>query len=272
MAAIQLAKEYLKRFPKIKRKLKIAHIKDSPEVFVQKAFKSAMTLAMLLTIIFFFFLSTFGKSLLALAYIFPMLLLVFFSFMMHTPDAYIRKRQREIEKEVLFAGRFILVKIESGEPFFNALIDASKAHGFAGKYFREIVDDVNLGTSIEKALDNAIEYSPSENFRRILMQVNNSLKTGIDVAETLRAILKQIADEQIIAIKDYGKKLNSIAMFYMLIGVVVPALGVTMFIVISSFLSIQISFRYLLFAAFMLTFLQFIFISLFKSIRPMVDL
>lgn len=262
----------MKRFPQIKRKLKIAHLKDAPEDFIKKTFKSALTLSMLLSIIFFLFLSSFGKSLLPLMYIFPILFLFFFWFMMHTPDVYIRKRQREIEKDILFAGRFILVKIESGEPFFNALIDASRVHGAAGKYFKEIVDEVNLGTPIEKALDNAIEYSPSENFRRILMQVNNSLKTGIDVADTLRSILKQITDEQIIAIKEYGKKLNSLAMFYMLIGVVVPALGVTMFIVISSFLSIQLKFRYLLFVAFILMFVQFIFISLFKSIRPMVNI
>lgn len=272
MFPIKLAKQYVVKFPGIKRKLKIAHIKDSPEEFVNKAFKSALTLSMFIGIIFFFFISALGKSILHLVYIFPVLLLILFSFMMHTPDVYIRKRQKEIEKEVLFAGRFILVKIESGEPFFNALIDASRAHGAAGKYFSEIVDEVNLGTTIEKALDNAIEYSPSENFRRILMQVNNSLKTGIDVADTLRSILKQIADEQIISIKEYGKKLNSLAMFYMLIGIVVPALGVTMFIVISSFLSIKLEFRYLLFVAFMLMFLQFIFISLFKSIRPMVDI
>ena len=262
----------MKKFPVIKRKLRVAHIKDPAEVFVGKAFKSALTLAMLLVIVIFFFLSSFDKPIMHLAYIFPMLLLFFFWFMMHTPDVYIRKRQRDIEKDILFAGRFILVKIEAGEPFFNALIDASKVQGAAGKYFKEIVDEVNLGTPIEKALENAIEYAPSENFRRILMQVNNSLKTGIDVADTLRAILKQITDEQIIAIKEYGKRLNSLAMFYMMIGVVVPALGVTMFIVISSFLAIQIQFRYLLFAAFMLMFLQFIFISMFKSIRPMINI
>ncbi|MFC1730526.1 type II secretion system F family protein [candidate division KSB1 bacterium] len=247
-------------------------MKDDPEMFVNKAFKSGMCLSFFLTIVAFFFISSMGKSLLSLLVILPILFVFFFWFMMHTPDVYIRKRQKEIEKEILFAGRFILVKIEAGQPFLNALTDASRSHGTAGKYFSEIIDDINLGTTIEKALDNAIEYSPSDNFRRILMQINNSLKTGIDVADTLRAILKRITQEQIIAIKEYGKKLNSLAMFYMLIGVVVPALGVTMFIVISSFLSLQLEFKYLLFAAFILMVLQFIFISLFKTIRPMVDI
>ncbi|MFO8016704.1 MAG: type II secretion system F family protein [Candidatus Woesearchaeota archaeon] len=272
MVVIRLIHLYVKKFPELKRKLKTAHIDQSPEVFVKKALKSALTLSMLLAVVMFFFLSSFEKPLWHLAYLFPLLFLVFFWFMSHTPDVHIRRRQKDIEKDILFAGRFILVKIESGEPFFNALTDASKARGASAKYFKEIVDEVNLGTPIEKALDNAIEYSPSENFRRVLMQVNNALKTGIDVAGTLRNILKQIAEEQIIEIKEYGKKLNSIAMFYLLIGVVVPALGVTMFIVVSSFFSLQIKFRYLLFVAFLLMFLQFIFISMFKSIRPMVEI
>lgn len=263
---------YVRNFPGIRRKLLIAHVQKKPEDFVARSAKAAITLSLTIAITFFFMLSAFDAPILYTFISFPILFAVFFFFMMHTPDVYIRRRQREIEREVLFAGRFILVKIESGIPFFNALSDAAKAQGVAGKYFQEIVDDVNLGTPIEKALENAIDITPSERFRRVLWQITNSLKTGIDVGDTLRGILQQIAQEQIIEIKEYGKKLNSMAMFYMLLGVVVPALGVTMFIIISSFLAIQISFRYLIFAAFMLAFLQFIFISLFKSIRPLVEI
>jgi hypothetical protein len=263
---------YVTKFPGIAAKLRMAHMPVRPDDFVKKCFKGGLMLSVACTLLAFFSLDLLGGNKLHLIWMFPALWLILFWFMMHSPDVQIRKRQREIEKEVLFAGRFILVKIEAGQPFFNALEDASKAKGIAGKYFGEIVHEIKLGTPIEKALDNAVEYSPSEKFRRILWQVNNSLKTGTDVGNTLRAILKQIMDEQIIEIKDYGKKLNSLAMFYMLLGVVVPALGMTMFIIIASFLDIQVTFTYLLFAAGMLAFLQFMFISIFKSIRPMVQL
>jgi len=263
---------YVTKFPGIKEKLLKAHMTDKPDNFVKKCFKGGMTLSVACTVLTFFGLDILGGNKLHIIWLFPVLSVTMFLFMLHSPDVRIRKRQREIEKEVLFAGRFILVKIESGQPFFNALEDASKAKGIAGKYFGEIVNEIKLGTPIEKALDNAVEYSPSEKFRRILWQVSNSLKTGTDVGNTLRAILKQIMDEQIIEIKDYGKKLNSLAMFYMLIGIVVPALGMTMFIIIASFLDIQITFLYMLFAAGMLAFLQFMFISIFKAIRPMVQL
>ncbi|MBD3313998.1 hypothetical protein GF345_06150 [Candidatus Woesearchaeota archaeon] len=269
---VNIWKIYIRRFPAIKRKLEIAHISTKPEEFIKRSAKAALTLSAVLALTAFFMISAFDANILYAILAFPALFLAFFFFMMHTPDVRIRRRQKEIEREVLFAGRYILVKLESGIPFFNALSDAAQAHGVAGKYFQEIVDDINLGTPIEDALENAIENSPSEKFRRILYQITNSLKTGIDVTDTLRGILQQIAEEQVIEIKEYGKKLNSMAMFYMLIGIVVPALGMTMFIIVSSFLSIAISFRYLLFAAFLLAFMQFIFISMFKAIRPTVEI
>lgn len=263
---------YVNKFPKIRDKLKKAHIHESPAKFVKKSSRGALVLSVVITLLFFFGLDMAGKSKLHLLWLFPIIFGVLFMFFMRSPDVKIRKRQKEIDKDVLFAGRFILVKIESGEPFFNALQDASKAKGVAGKYFKEIVDDINLGTPIEKSIENAIDSSPSDKFRRILWQINNSLRTGTDVANTLRAILKQITEEQVIEIKEYGKKLNSLAMFYMLMGVVVPALGMTMFIILASFIGLSITPAYLIAAAMMLAFLQFMFISIFKAIRPMVNL
>jgi hypothetical protein len=73
---------------------------------------------------------------------------------------------------------------------------------------------------VEEALDDAAEYSPSEKFRKIIFQINNALKIGIDVTDFLRETLEQIVDDQILQIKKYGKKLNSVTLFYLLIGVV----------------------------------------------------
>ncbi len=263
---------YVSKFPAIQEKLRKAHMPIRADDFVRRCFNGGLLVSVACSLLAFFSLDVLGGSKLHLIWLFPAFWIILFWFMMHTPDVHIRRRQREIDKEVLFAGRFLLVKIEAGQPFFNALEDASRAHGIAGKYFGEIVHEIKLGTPIERALEHAIDYSPSEKFRRILWQVNNSLRTGTDIGNSLRAILKQIMDEQIIEIQEYGKRLNSLAMFYMLIGVVVPALGMTMFIIVSSFMDIHITFTYLLFAAAMLAFLQFIFISMFKAIRPMVQL
>ena len=58
----------------------------------------------------------------------------------------------------------------------------------------------------------------------------------------------------------------------MLAAVILPSLGMAMFIVISSFINFSIDLKTMLVFLFFVVVLQFIFIALFKSIRPMVNL
>ena len=73
-------------------------------------------------------------------------------------------------------------------------------------------------------------------------------------------------------IKKYGKKLNTLVIFYMLVAIIIPSLGVAIFIVIASFLNLPVDLPVLLVGAFFIAILQFVFIALFKSVRPMVNL
>ena len=266
----------LHRFPNIKINLRIAHMKESSYHFVQKSLLGAMYISATISLLMFMMMDKFRgrdpKNLLITLAIFAVGFTLVFLFLLNAPTVYIRKRQTEIDKEVLFAGRYLLVKMQSGVPFFNALTNASESYGVSSKYFKEIVDDIQMGTPIEAALDKAVEYNASHKFKMILWQMTNALKTGIDTTGSLKAVLDEITKEQIIEIKKYGKKLNSLAMFYMLIGVVVPSLGMAMFIIVTSFVSIQIKLTHLMAIVMMLAFMQFMFLSMFKSIRPNVNL
>ena len=115
-------------------------------------------------------------------------------------------------------------------------------------------------------------YSPSEKFGKILFHVNNSLRLGIDVAPPLNAVLEEITREQEIEIKRYGKKLNTLVIFYMLGAIVIPSIGMTIFIVLSSFINFSITASHFLAALFFIIIIELLFISLFKSIRPTVNL
>tara|TARA_Y100000310_G_C20619558_1_gene782518 strand:+ start:917 stop:1573 length:657 start_codon:yes stop_codon:yes gene_type:complete len=195
-----------------------------------------------------------------------------FNFAFFKLKGIIIQRQKEIDREVLFAGQYLLIKLYSGKPLLNALIDTTKSYGVASKYIKEIVDDVDTGSSIEKALQNAMIYSPSEKFRKILFHINNALRLGIDVTKPLSAVLGEITREQETEIKRYGKKLNTLVIFYMLAAIVMPSIGMTIFIVISSFISFTISISHFLIAIFFIVIMEFLFISLFKTIRPTINL
>lgn len=251
----------------------MAQIKDSTEDFVKKMLKGAMTYSLGLGVFAFMVLQMLGQPIYYVVVIVPALFILMFVMLIHSPATKISKRKRDLDREVLFAGRFLLIKIRSGRPLMNALLDASHSYGVGGKYFKELVDDISMGTPIEKALDNAMKFSPSEKFRKILFQVSNAIKIGIDVSDPLTSTLDEISQQQMVEIERYGKKLNSLSIFYMLLAVVIPSIGVAMFAVIGSLIGLaemadKIFWGILGFLAFM----QFVFITIFKSARLTVNL
>lgn len=246
-------------------------MRQKPEEFVKDTLKKSLFFSSSMGVFFFFIFSVFHVSLALI----PISVLVIFTGLFMTliqsPLVEIRKRERELEKEVLFAGRFLQIKLHSGKPLLNALVEASKSYGVAGKYFKEIVDDINMGTPIEIALDNAMKYTPSEKFKKIIFQIGNSLRIGIDVSKSLDVVLDEIAKEQLLDIRRYSKKLGSLSLFYMLAAIVVPPLATAVFAVVGAligFLSDTDSAETVFLGiALLLLIIQFMFIAIFKNSR-----
>src|SRR3989338_7221658 len=248
-------------YPHLKRDIRIAHLKTTPYDFVFKAIKFSLPFSLGLTILFFFLANKAGIPLAILPFFFVIAVILVFNFAFLKLKGIIIRRQKEIDKEVLFAGQYLLIKLYSGKPLLNALIDTTKSYGVASKYIQEIVDDIDTGSTIEKALENAMIYSPSEKFGKILFHVNNALRLGIDVTKPLSSVLKEITKEQETEIKRYGKKLNTIIIFYMLAAIVIPSIGMTIFIIISSFINFSITAAHFLAVLFFIIVIEFIFIS-----------
>ena len=93
----------------------------------------------------------------------------------------------------------------------------------------------------------------------------------MDVTNFLQAILDEISDEQLSQILRYGKKLSSLSMFYMLAAVIVPSLGMTLFVVVASLISLELNMTSFSIIIAGLMIVQFIFITIFKSSRPIMD-
>lgn len=259
-------------FPQLKKEIRIAHLKTSPQEFIYNNLKFALPFSLGLTVLFFFIVD---KAKLPMALV-PISFIIFFISVFYFGFLKLRtrmiKRQKEIDREVLFAGQYLLIKLYAGKPLINALIDTSKSYGVASKYIKEIVDDIDTGSSLENALENAMTYSPSEKLRKILFHVNNALRLGIDVTGPLSSVLEEITKEQQVEIQRYGKKLNTVVMFYMLGAVVIPSIGMTIFIVISSFIKFTLGLSHFLIGIGFIIFIQFVFIAVFRAIRPIVNI
>ena len=245
---------------------------STPILYINKNLRSAAIGSAFSVILFFFVLQKVKMSYFLLIPIFIVSFIVFFEYSIILIRSRIRQREHEINREVLFVGRYLLVKLYSGRPLLNALIETASSKGITAKYIKEIVDDILTGSTIEDALNNAIIYSPSERLRKILFHLNNALELGIDVTRPLESVLKEITREEQLEINKYGKKLNTLVIFYMLAAVIMPSLGVAIFIVVSSFLNFPIGLNTLLVVVFFIVVLEFIFITIFRSIRPSVNL
>lgn len=259
-------------FPELKRKMKSAGMIGTPERYVEEAFKGSIFLAIGIGMLSIFLALKFSWNLFVPFVLFMFFFMMFFSLNIGRVDIKMARRAREIDKDVLFAGRFLLVKLNSGKPLINAIVDASNSYGVAAKYFREIVRDIEIGTPMELALENAYKSTPSKRFKKILFQISNSLKIGVDITAPLEATLEEITQEQLIEIQRYGKKLNSIVMFYMLVAIVVPSLGITLLSIIATLVAFNMDMGIFSVILFTLILVQLIFVSVFKSIRPNLNI
>ena len=258
--------------PHLRFKLKQAGMNIKPEDFVKQTFLSAFYLtAGLFSSITLILVKFEAFTTLLLLLVFPFFALLMF-YLIKIPDAKILGRGKDISKEVVFAGRFLIIELESGVPLYNALQNLSKNYKAIGSYVKEITDKVDLGTSMEDALNEAVELVPSDDLRKMFWQIINSLRTGSDVSRSLLSTVDQIAKRQKIQINEYSKKLNPLAMFYMMIAVIAPSLGMTMLIILSSFVNFTLSLTILLFLAALLGFMQFMFLATIKFPRPPIDL
>ncbi len=259
--------------PYLKFKLAQADINDAPHIFIKKIILSSFMLSFGFFILFLVpIFRSLEVSTKILFILFPIGFALTTFYLLGYPDFKIRKKEKEINKEIVFAIRFFLIEIGSGVPMYNAFVNVSKEYATIGKYFQTIVDKVNMGISLEDALSEMCEVVPSNNLRKVLWQLLNSIRTGADIENSLSSTLSQIINEQKIEVEEYGRKLNPLAMFYMMIAVIIPSLGITMLIIFAVFIGLELRLPFLFTLAGLIAFIQFMFYALIKSSRPPVEM
>lgn len=264
-----------RKFPNLKLDLIQAIIKYPPRQYIEKTLTSTLILTIGLDLPIFLIFSKLKGMLFAsilFLLLLPVIAFISFFFFMQLPKSKARKISKQADQEIVNAGRFLLVELTAGVPLFNAIANTAKNYTKIGVYLNTIVRQVEVGTPMDKALSNVIEITPSENLRKLLWQILNSMKTGADVSQSVSSILDQIYREQMIEVKEYSRKLNPLVMFYLIIAIIFPSLGITMMVLLSSFVSFKITPAVLGLIIVIVTLAQFMFFSIIKSSRPGVEI
>jgi len=267
-----IIKRIAKSIPGFNVKLNQAGIIDTSEEFVKKTLLSSFYMTTGITVLVLTIFAQLEIVSNIIYFIFPLLYVFMVSYMLKIPDVKIIRKGREISKEIVFAGRFLIIELESGVSLYDAMENVSKNYEVIGIYFKKITDKVSMGTTMEDAINETIETTPSSNLTKVLWQILNSLRTGADISQSLSSILDQIVREQAIEVKEYGRKLNPLAMFFMVVAIIMPSLGITMLIVMTTFISLKVDLTALLSIALFLGFVQYMFFSIIKSSRPSVEI
>lgn len=249
--------------------LRAQSVKESPYEFVRKMFIYAVAVSAIITVSVSMLLVSYGVSpLLGLILGIACYYGLFNRFISYPLDRSVVVG-KEIEKDILFAARDLVISMRSGMPLFNAITAVSTGYGAASQEFAKVVELVQLGTPIGQALDEVSSRSESRTFKRIMLQATVSLKAGADVVGALQGVVEEVGQERVIELRRYGQRLNALAMFYMLFGIIFPSMGIAVAAILTTFINLfTVDENTLLFAAIGIFFLQIIFLNIMRSSRP----
>jgi len=164
-----------------------------------------------------------------------------------------------------------MIQLNSGIPMFNIMANiASSGYGELSVEFRKAVTKINAGMPQLKVLEDLGDNNSSPYFRRTLWQLSNGMRSGSDISAVIDESIRFLNQEQLLQIQSYGNKLNPLIMFYLLVTIILPALGITFLIIIASMLGLNQNSVIGIFVGMfiMVVIVQTGFLGIIKSIRP----
>ncbi len=239
-----------------------------------------ISMCLVATFVFYLFSSIFLSLILKLinvekpylGFLFAIFFTIFvFIIQISYPGVVAHRKINDIEKNLLPALQNMLVQLNSGVPLFEILVNISKSdYGELSYQFSKIVKEINAGKHESDALDEVAATNPSEYFRKAIWQIVNGMKSGADMSNVLTETINSLSEEQLLQIQRYGSQLNPLAMFYMLVAIIAPSLGMTFLIILSSLISLSAFGVKMIFYSLYLfvVILQILFLGIIKSRRP----
>jgi hypothetical protein len=253
--------------PSLNLKLKKAYSKKTPRQYIEQTIQLSFFFTIAITILYFSIVIKIDKSL--LLYI-PLIIIGFFylsyTFFFSYIDVSISKVARSQDNDLLFILEFFLINLTSGNPMGIAIEHLSKLNKKTSKFFKRINLQLKTGEDIQLALKNSIDYCASNELKTFLKKLSDSMEVGINLEKTITLLIKDSITKKNIRIKNYSKKINPLITMYLIIGIVLPSLGITFFIIGATIMQITPYFLgVILVIIFLILFVfQYLFYTMFK--------
>ena len=182
------------------------------------------------------------------------------------------KKAEQVDKNLIYALKDLLLQISSDVSLYNGLVNVSKAgYGLVSEEFEKVAQNVNTGLPMADALERMAMDTDSEYMKRTTWQLINTLNAGASLKNALRSIVKDLTIEQRTKIKGYANELNLWSLIYMLFAVAVPTIGAVMLVILSSFGGMGVSKGMFIVFIVICFFIQYVLIGFVKARRPIVQ-
>jgi len=226
----------VKKNPQLKLYLKKANSKLSPFQYIYQMLSMAVMSFVSIEIILFLVAKGNMFVLLIGSCINICFSPLLYKFYMNMVNVQVTKLGREVDGDILFVSEYLLVSLESGLPIGNAIENLSKIKRPGGVFFSRIYTEFKTGRSFDEALEEGINFSPSRNIKNLIKKLKDSINIGVDLKSVLETYINDSSEKKMLDAKAFSKKLNPIVMMYLLMGIVMPSLGVTFFILAAAML------------------------------------
>jgi len=198
--------------------------------------------------------------------------LIAFFYINFYPNLVALRKSKDIDRNLLFVVRHLYVQVRSGVSLFDAMVAVSKEdYGIISKEFEKAVKEISTGKEQTAVLEEMALRVSHTGFKRVLWQIVNSLKSGADISKVLSVIANELSQEQRVKIRKYGSQLSPYALMYLMLTVILPTLGISFLIILSSFSGIQIPEALFFLIWGVVVLFQIMFIGMIKSSRPSVE-
>ena len=187
------------------------------------------------------------------------------------------KKTAELEANLLYAARQLMIQTTAGVPLFDSIVNVSEEfederlnYGQISREFQKIVKEVRGGKDLSQALEESAARNPSQYYRKLAWQLSNANKVGANIGLTLKNIIEFLAAEQQITAKNYGSQLNPAALFYMIACIIAPTMSLVFLAISSTLVNLAVNEVTLIVILGAMVLLQVTFIGFIKSRRPTV--
>ncbi len=162
--------------------------------------------------------------------------LLFFVMHLYYPRLLANSVAAKIDRGLLFATRDMLIQTSSGIPIFQVLANVSDGdYGQVSAEMKKAVNEVRSGTPLSAALENMALRSQSKYLKKTVWQLITAMRSGSNLTNALKGIIKLLVDAQMRSVKAYNAELNFVVLIYLLVAAVLPTVGTTVLVIFSVF-------------------------------------